>query len=156
MNKSGPTTQVHSQVPWLVKLESPVLCAGRLGLDTVQVAHDMAAQASVRARARDAAANEFLGHGRQIIYVEHQGAAQMFYNALLGRGELGMQATRSVRAIFKASALLPPLGGLLDDAMSFCQDRSRLTTNGQLGTYGKGSAGVLVQLNKRCLTLRVD
>ena len=96
---------IRMQVPRLISPESFVGLLGRSGLWGVEVAHSMAALTPVKARARDAWADELLGDGHPVIQRQQQSAAQVHHHSLLTLGQLGLQAMRGVRAISKVGTL---------------------------------------------------
>lgn len=85
----GQVLHVHVQVARLVALEAFVRLAGRGRLQVVQVAHAMAAQAAVQARAADLGTDELTGDGQQIIQRQQQRATQ-FRDHALPRGREGV------------------------------------------------------------------
>ena len=144
------------QVAWLVALEGLVGYHRLLGLEGVEIARSMAAQAPVQARARDVRANELARDGQQVIQGQQQGAPQVHHHDLLRRREHGLQVMGCVRAVAKDLTLLPLVDGLLGDTKALGQDTGCLAAGCDLGTHGRGGAGVLVQGYQHGLAPGVD
>lgn len=83
---------IHVHVPWCVGLEGFVRLQRWLRLQSMQIAHTMAAQATVQARERGLAAEEFTGDAQQVVQRQQQRAAQLDDHALLCGCQGGLQA----------------------------------------------------------------
>ena len=151
----GQILHVHVQVARLVALERFVGLLGRGRLQCIQIAYTVAAQAPIQSRTRDIRAEKFTRDGEQIIEWQQQRAAQVHDHCLLGGGELGLQAVRSVGTIGEDLSLLPFVNRLLGNTETLGQDTSGLNAGSDLGAHGGRSAGVFVQGNHHGLALPV-
>ena len=152
----GQVLHVHVHIARLVALERLVHRLWLLGLEGVEIARSMAAQAPIQTRARDMGTNELSGDRQQVIQGQQQGAPQVNHYGLLRWREHGLQAVGRVRAVAKDRALLPLVDRLLGDAKALGQHRGGLTAGRNLGTHCRRGAGVLVQGNQHDFTPRVD
>ena len=69
----------------------------------------------------------------------------MHHNDLLGRGQLGLQAVRWVRAVPKGLSLFPRVDRLLGNALAAGQDAKRFVCWQRSRRARQCGAGVLVQ-----------
>ena len=140
----GQVLHIHVYIAGLVALEGLVGLSSRTGLEVVQVASPMSAQAPVQARARDIRAQELPRDGKQVIQRKQQGAPQINHHGLLRGREHGLQVMGRMRAVAKDSALLPFLESLLCDPKALGQDTGSFATGSNLRTHSRGDAGILV------------
>lgn len=77
----GQVLRVHVHIAWLAALEGLVGHHRLLGLEGGEVARVMAAQAPIRARARNIGTDEFPCHGQQVIQRPHQGTPQVNHHS---------------------------------------------------------------------------
>ncbi len=80
---------------------------GRGGLEGIEVAHAMAAQAAVNTRAAGFGAEKFARDGKQVVQRQQQGAPQLHDHMLLGRREGGLKTVCGVRTVLHAAAIFP-------------------------------------------------
>ena len=113
----------------------------------MQVAHTVAAQAPVQARAGDLGTQKFTCHGQQVIQGQKQGFAQLDHDGFLCRAQLGLQSIRSVGFVHKAVTLFPFVDGGLGHTIADCQHAGALGAGGNLCANRRRSACVLVQLD---------
>ena len=106
------------QVARLAALERLVQLAGRLGLEGLEVAYAVAAQAPVQSRARDIRAEKFTRDGQQIIQGQSQGAPQVYHYHFLRWCESGLQALRGVGAVGEDVTSFSLVDRLLGDALA--------------------------------------
>ncbi len=111
------------QVAGFIGLERLVLRPGRLRLQIAQVAHPMAAQTTVEARARDIRIEKLPDHRQQVVDRHQQGFAQHHRHRLLRRCQCGLKPMRRVAAVMNAVAMPPFVDGLLSRAEPFRQHR---------------------------------
>lgn len=141
----GQVLHIHVKVARLIALEGLVGYRRRLGLEGVEVARSMAAQAPVQPGARDMRTDELPCHGQQVIQRQQQGAPPVKHQCFLCWREHRLQAMGRMRAVCKDIALLPLVDRLLGDPEALGQGAGWLVAGCDLGTYGGRGAGVLVQ-----------
>ena len=103
------------------------------GLKALEVGDIMAAQATIKPRARDRRVDELPGHGQQVIEGQQQRAAQLHDEQLLTRTQGSGQGVRAVRAVLRVVAPLPLAGGGNADVVALCQHPERLARRPHLG-----------------------
>lgn len=146
---------IHMHKARLVALEGLVRFLGPLGLEGVQVAHAVTAQAAIEPRARDLWAEKLACDRQQVIQGKQQQAAQLHRDSLLCGRQRRLQAMRRVRAVGKDLAALPLVDGLLGHAVTCRQYHRRFTAAGNLLAHCWCRAGILVQGNHHGVALPV-
>jgi len=136
---------VHVQVARLVALEALMGLTGRGGFEGIQVAHAMAAQTAVKARAAGFGADELARDGKQVVQRQQQGASQLHDHMLLGGREGGLKMVCGVRAVLNAGALFPLVDSGLGDAKALSQAGGTGAAGGDFCADGGCGARVLVQ-----------
>lgn len=131
----------------LVAFEGLVGRSRRLGFERLQIAHTVATQASVQARARGAGADELAGDRKQIVQGQQQHLSEFDHDPFLRRRERGLKPMRRVRRILKAGPAFPFVdrGHANAKALGKAVRAVRATCN--LRSDGRRGACVLVQGN---------
>ena len=146
---------VHVQVARLVRLERLVRRLGRSWPQRPQVAHAVAAQAAIQARARHLGVEELAHDRQQVVQRQQQRLAQLDGHSFLRGRQRRLQTVRGVRAVLHAVARLPLADRRFRHTEASRQLRHRLRARRDLRAHRWCRPGLLVQRNQHLpLSLR--
>ena len=124
----GQILDVDVQVAGFVGLEAAVRGLGLLRLQRLQVAHPVAPQAAVEARAGNMRIEELAHHGEQVIERQEKRLAQRHRDGLLRRGQRRLQPVRRVAPVVDIVATAPLPNRLFRDPVTLRDQPGRLHT----------------------------
>jgi len=143
----GQVFDIDVDEPRLVAFEGFVWLSGFFGLERVEVANAVAAQAAIQPRAGGLVTNEFTSDRQQVIQGQQQHLAQFHDDGLLRLCQRRLKPVRCVRGIGKDFPVLPLARRILADRIARSQLGHRIWARRHLCPDGWGGACVLVQSN---------
>ena len=126
-------------------LERLVWLCGHLGPQGIEIAHTMAAQAAIQARAGHIRVEKFARDRQQIIQRQQQRPAQLDRHGFLCPGQRRCQLMGRVRAVLKAGPPPPAINGVKRHPIARRKHRSRFLAGRNLRPDRRGRRGILVQ-----------
>ena len=115
---------------------------GFFGLERVQVANAVAAKTPVKAGATRLRAQEFAGHGQQVVLGQQQHLSEFDHDLFLCGRECGLKPVRGVQSVLKAVSALPFVDGCLSNAKALRQRDHTVGAGRNLGPDGGRGACV--------------
>lgn len=143
----GQVFDIDMDEPRLVAFENFVRLRGLFGLERIEVTNAVAAQATVKTRARGLRANELTRNSQQVIQGQQQHLSKIDHDAFLSGCQCGLKSVRGVRCDMKAVSALPLVNGAFTHAVTQRQSCSGLRAGRYRGTNGRRGACVFVQGN---------
>jgi hypothetical protein len=110
----------------LIGLERLVRLCGCLGPQGIEIAHAMAAQATIQARSGHIRVKKFARHGQQIVQWQQQHPAQLDHHGFLRSGQRRSQLKCCVRAILKAGSPLAAIFARIAGVVGACLCRDNI------------------------------
>jgi len=141
----GQVFDIDVNEPGLVTFERFVGRRRLFGLELIEIANTVPAQAAVNPRSARLRAKKFASDRQQVVQGQEQHLPELNDDLFLRRRERGLQPVWGVRCIVKTVSPLPLVNGALTNAIALSQSHGRVGAGRNLRSGGGRGACVFVQ-----------